>query len=78
MGALPPIRRARPSNTRVESLVDGIPTRAPPGPTLKRGELAQYLVMGASVRQSLPFNGRSSFSDVNTADPEYAFAEAVV
>ncbi len=60
-------------------LVDGHSDKTfRPDQTLKRGELAQYLVMGASVRQSLPFNGRSSFSDVSSTHPAYAFAESVV
>ena len=45
---------------------------------LKRGELAQYLLMGASVRQYLPFSGRSSFTDLSTGHAAYAFAESAV
>ncbi|MHB8911678.1 MAG: S8 family serine peptidase [Lysobacter sp.] len=45
---------------------------------LKRGELAQYLLMGTSVRQYLPFSGRSSFSDLSTGNAAYAFAESAV
>ncbi|MES2857866.1 MAG: S8 family serine peptidase, partial [Pseudomonadota bacterium] len=60
-------------------LVDGYSDKTfRPDQTLKRAEMAQYLVMGASVRQYLPFDGRSSFSDVSTNNPAYAFAESVV
>jgi len=45
---------------------------------LKRSEMAQYLLMGASVRQHLPFDGKPSFSDVNTSSPAYAYAESAV
>ncbi|HZH43815.1 MAG TPA: S8 family serine peptidase [Lysobacter sp.] len=48
-----------------------------PDQSLKRGELAQYLVMGQNIRQSLPFSGRTSFTDLSTTDPRYPFAEAV-
>lgn len=49
-----------------------------PDHALKRSELAQYLVMGATVRQHLPFNGRSSFTDLAAGDPRYAYAESAV
>ncbi|WP_181952624.1 S8 family peptidase [Vulcaniibacterium gelatinicum] len=49
-----------------------------PDHALKRSELAQYLVMGATVRQHLPFNGRSSFTDLTAGDPRYAYAESAV
>ena len=45
---------------------------------LKRGELAQYLLMGTSVRQYLPFSGRSSFTDLSTGNATYAYAESAV
>ena len=60
-------------------LVDGYSdSQFRPDATLKRSELAQYLLMGQSVRQSLPFNGRSSFSDLVAGDPRYAYAESAV
>ncbi|TAN70184.1 MAG: peptidase S8, partial [Magnetospirillum sp.] len=49
-----------------------------PDQALKRSELAQYLVMGASVRQYLPFNGQGSFNDLPTGNAAYAFAESAV
>ncbi|HEY0501958.1 MAG TPA: S8 family serine peptidase [Lysobacter sp.] len=49
-----------------------------PDNTLKRGQLAQYLLMGASVRQHLPFNGVPSFNDLSTNDVQYPFAEAAI
>lgn len=49
-----------------------------PSSVLKRSELAQYLVMGASARQSLPFSKIPSFNDVSTASPFYAYAESVI
>ena len=58
-------------------LVDGYSDKQfRPDAVLKRHELAQYLVMGQSVRQHLPFNGRSSFSDLSTGDARWAFAES--
>ena len=60
-------------------LVDGYSdNRFRPDAYLRRGELAQYLVMGASVRQSLPLDGVPSFDDLDTANVAYPFAEAVV
>lgn len=49
-----------------------------PDTLLKRSELAQYLMMGASVRQYLPFNGRPSFTDLGTSNFAYPFAESVI
>ena len=49
-----------------------------PDQILKRSEMAQYLLMGTSVRQHLPFNGVRSFNDVSTNSPAYAYAEAAV
>ncbi|MCI4566933.1 S8 family serine peptidase [Lysobacter sp. CFH 32150] len=59
-------------------LVDGYPDNFRPDQNLKRSELAQYLLMGQSVRQHLPFNGRSSFSDLAAGDSRYAYAESAV
>ena len=39
---------------------------------------AQYLVMGASVRQSLPLSGVPSFTDLAPSTREYAYAEAAI
>lgn len=49
-----------------------------PDAPLTRGEMAQYLVMGASVRQQLPLSGANSFTDVRASDPLYATLESVV
>ena len=49
-----------------------------PDAYLKRSELAQYLVMGASVRQWLPFDQHPSFSDLGTGNAAYPFAESAV
>jgi serine protease AprX len=60
-------------------LVDGYSDRKfRPDQNLKRSEMAQYLLMGASVRQHLPFDGKPSFSDVGTSSPVYAYAESAV
>lgn len=60
-------------------LVDGYANgQFRPDQVLKRGELAQYLLMGTSVRQYLPFSGRSSFADLGIGDSAYAFAESAV
>ncbi|MEY2116334.1 MULTISPECIES: S8 family peptidase [Rhodanobacter] len=60
-------------------LVDGYPNgQFRPDQFLKRGELAQYLLMGTSVRQYLPFSGQRSFTDVGTSDSVYPFAESAV
>jgi serine protease AprX len=60
-------------------LVDGYSDKQfRPDQNLKRGELAQYLMMGASVRQHLPFDHHPSFTDLGTSDPAYPFAESVV
>lgn len=59
-------------------LVDGYANgRFQPDNTLKRSELAQYLLMGNTVRQSLPVVGRS-FTDISTSDSRYAYAESAV
>ncbi len=58
-------------------LVDGHSDRQfRPDATLKRIEMAQYLLMGQNVRQHLPFNGKSSFSDMSAGSMGYAFAES--
>lgn len=60
-------------------LVDGYSDKQfRPDQVLRRSEMARYLVMGANVRQSLPFDGKPSFSDLSASDPAYPFAEAVV
>ncbi|MBM6619183.1 S8 family serine peptidase [Bacillus suaedaesalsae] len=57
-----------------ERLVDGYSNGSfKPDAKLKRSELAQYLVMGAEIRQALPAS--PTFSDVSTEDA--AFVEAV-
>jgi serine protease AprX len=60
-----------------ERLVDSKNTRNyEPDRVLKRGELANFLVMGAGVRQSLPLNGLNTVTDVKTED--IPFVEAVL
>lgn len=60
-------------------LVDGYSDKSfRPDATLKRSELAQYLLMGQSVRQSLPFSNKSSFTDLAAGDARYAYAESAV
>ncbi len=60
-------------------LVDGFSDhKFRPDSNLKRSELAQYLMMGSSVRQSLPLNKVSSFSDLSVNDARSPFAESVV
>ena len=60
-------------------LVDGYSDQQfRPDAVLKRSELAQYLLMGASVRQYLPFNGRRSFTDLAAGSAAYAYAESAV
>ncbi|MDQ3057786.1 MAG: S8 family serine peptidase, partial [Pseudomonadota bacterium] len=60
-------------------LVDGFSDRQfRPDATLKRSELAQYLMMGASVRQFLPFNNRPTFTDLGTTSFAYPYAESVI
>ena len=74
---------AHPARTAVEfavanRLVDGYPDGTfRPDQTLKRIELAQYLMMGQNIRQYLPFSGRSSFTDLSSGSAGYAFAESV-
>lgn len=60
-------------------LVDGYSDRRfRPDQYIKRSELAQYLVMGSSVRQALPFSGQRSFTDLATGNDAYPYAEAAV
>ena len=60
-------------------LVDGYSDKSfRPDATLKRSELAQYLLMGQSVRQYLPFSNKSSFTDLAAGDARYAYAESAV
>lgn len=62
-----------------QRLVDGYADgRFRPDQALKRSELAQYLVMGGSVRQSLPFSGVASFADLGRSSPFYAYAESAI
>ncbi|MBP3984561.1 S8 family serine peptidase [Pseudoxanthomonas helianthi] len=63
------------ANRLVDGFADG---SFRPDANLKRGDMAQYLLMGASVRQHLPFNGRSSFGDIGVTHPAYAYAESAV
>lgn len=73
-----------PARTAIEfavanRLVDGYSDRRfRPDQALKRSELAQYLVMGASVRQSLPLSGVPSFTDLAPSTREYAYAESAI
>lgn len=75
---------SHPARTAIEfavanRLVDGHSDRQfRPDQQLKRSELAQYLLMGASVRQSLPLSGVPSFTDVAPSTREYAYAEAAI
>lgn len=60
-------------------LVDGYSDRKfRPDQAINRAELAQYLLMGASVRQSLPIDGSRAVNDVSVGSPFYAYAEAAV
>ncbi|WP_188726136.1 S8 family serine peptidase [Luteimonas terricola] len=60
-------------------LVDGDSDRRfRPDAFLKRSEMAQYLLMGASVRQQLPLDRKPSFTDLSVDDPAYPFAESAV
>ncbi|MBL8263278.1 MAG: S8 family serine peptidase [Xanthomonadaceae bacterium] len=73
-----------PARTAIEyavanRLMDGFANgQFKPDQYLRRAELAEYLMMGASVRQQLPFNGASTLSDVSTSHPSYAFIESAV
>ncbi|HLG26830.1 MAG TPA: S8 family serine peptidase [Paenisporosarcina sp.] len=60
-----------------ERLVDSKSTRNyEPNQALKRSDLADFLVMGAGVRQYLPNNGLNTVNDVKAGDR--AFVEAVL
>ena len=60
-------------------LIDGYSDRKfRPDAVLKRSELAQYLVMGVSARQSLPLDKVPSFTDLATTSPFYAYAESAI
>ena len=60
-------------------LVDGYAdSQFRPDQELTRGELAQYLLMGTSVRQYLPFNRVPSFTDLGTSNFAYPFAESAI
>ena len=60
-------------------LVDGHSDRRfRPDQLIRRSELAQYLLMGASVRQALPLSGVPSFTDMATSTREYAYAESAI
>ena len=63
------------ANRLMDGHADG---RFRPDSALKRIEMAQYLVMGANVRQSLPLDNRPSISDVLTGTEAYHWAEAAV
>jgi serine protease AprX len=73
-----------PARTAIEHavsyrLVDGYSDRMfRPDDYLKRSELAQYLMMGTSVRQALPFNRVPSFNDLAVGHASYPFAQAAV
>jgi serine protease AprX len=60
-------------------LVDGYSdSKFRPDQVLKRSELAQYLVMGTSVRQDLPFASPLQFTDVATSSATFPFAQSAV
>jgi serine protease AprX len=60
-------------------LVDGYSDRKfKPDQNIRRIELAQYLLMGASIRQQLPLDRVPSFGDVSTGSANYVFAESAV
>ncbi len=62
------------SNRLADSYSDG---NFRPDQALLRGELANYLTMGSGIRQQLPLNGASSFTDVAAGSTLWPFAEAV-
>ena len=60
-------------------LVDGYSDKNfRPDQNLKRSELAQYLVMGSSVRQHLPFDHKPSSTDVGETSALYPFVESAL
>jgi serine protease AprX len=62
------------SRRLVDSNADG---RFLPDAPLTRGQLADFLVMGAGIRQNKPLGGGSSLSDVDSGTPLSGAAEAV-
>src|SRR3546814_15391241 len=67
------------SSDLANRLVDGYSDKQfRPDQNLKRSELAQYLMMGTSVRQHLPFDHHPGFTDLDNSDPAYPFAESAV
>ncbi|TBR11426.1 MAG: peptidase S8 [Lysobacter sp.] len=62
------------SRRLVDSGADG---RFLPDATLTRGQLADFLVMGAGIRQFKPLGNGSTLSDLGAAHPVAAVAEAV-
>ncbi len=62
------------SRRLVDSHADG---RFLPDAPLTRGQLADFLVMGAGIRQNRPLGGRSTHSDLSAVHPLSAVAEAV-
>jgi serine protease AprX len=63
------------ANRLVDAYSDG---KFRPDNALKRSELAQYLLMGMSVRQQLPLDGSRSFADLSTSSAVYGYAESAV
>jgi hypothetical protein len=63
------------SNRLVDGYDDG--TFRPDAP-LTRGEMAVYLAMGNAIRQNMPLDGSSSFSDVPRGSALSPFAEGAV
>ncbi len=63
------------ANRLVDGYSDG---KFRPDAYLTRAQLAEYLVMGTSIRQYLPLNGGTSFTDLGTTASAYPFAESVV
>lgn len=63
------------SNRLVDSYADGL---FRPNQALSRGELAQYVLMGTGVRQSLPYKRGPSTSDIGLANPLYPFVESAI
>ncbi len=61
------------ANRLVDGYADG---KFRPDQVLTRGEMADYLLMGAGIRQFLPLSGGSSVSDVGIANPLSPFVEA--
>ena len=60
-------------------LVDGYSDRKfRPDQHIRRRELAQYLLMGSTIRQQLPLDGTPSFTDLDVDSPYYAYAESAV